>query len=91
MTTSFYVVRDHMYLCVSNGIQVRVGVDAILGCNDDVFLTLGIVQHLKDRGLCMLKKICNPNRRLIWNQVWMNAKEVSLVGNNGVLWDIFVA
>jgi hypothetical protein len=61
MTLAFPVIGSYLAWRVGDGSQVRVGVDAIMGCGRDIFLPDEIIQHLQVIGRCTLNLIDNPD------------------------------
>lgn len=55
---------------VGNGEKVRIGSDAIIGCNDP-FLPLDTLAILRQRGYYSLNRVVNPNATSIWSQGWL--------------------
>eukprot|EP01018_Ginkgo_biloba_P018081 Gb_04379 [translate_table: standard] len=53
---------------VGNGTQVRLGVDAIMGCGQNIFLPEDLVLQLQLLGRCTLDKIANPLDTTLWRQ-----------------------
>lgn len=69
---------------------MRLGLDAIVGCNEVIFLFEEVIHFLQLRGICTLEKINNPETTSFWTQGWLSTKVVGLDENMRDQWDIFI-
>jgi hypothetical protein len=69
---------------------VRIGVDAIMGCNRDIFLLGALVQHLCVIGRTPLNLINKPMETTLWKQYWLSSTDLGLDGDFVRYWELFV-
>jgi len=70
---------------VRNVLKVRVGVDAIMGCGNGIFLLVELIQYLQEIGRCTMHLIGYPNITNIWSQGCMYVIYLGLVGDQFTL------
>eukprot|EP01018_Ginkgo_biloba_P032610 Gb_14068 [translate_table: standard] len=58
--------------------EVRLGVDAIMGCAQNIFLPEALVLQLQLLGRCTSYKIANPLDTTHWRQGWLTAHSLGL-------------
>jgi hypothetical protein len=55
ITLAFPIVGQFLAWKVVSRNQVRIGMDAIVGCGEHIFLLEELVAHLRKLGICTLK------------------------------------
>ena len=65
---------------VSDGYEVRIGSNSMLGCDQNIFLPQEIIDHLQLMGLCALNRIGKEEATSIWSQGWNLAQNGRLEG-----------
>jgi hypothetical protein len=86
------ISRHFSYLSwkVGNGTQVRVRVDAIMGCDRRIFIPADLILHFHFVGKSTLNKLVSPTTTSIWSQGWMLVDDLHLLANWVVDWHNYV-
>jgi hypothetical protein len=66
LSLSFPMIGKALAWKVGNGMQVRIGSDAIVGFGESIFLEEDLIYSLRMKGLCTLDRIANVEVNTIW-------------------------
>eukprot|EP00253_Pinus_taeda_P011149 PITA_11149 len=69
------------------GPQIRLGRDPWIGCSEGFTLSQGLVKALKERGLYTLNQVADPHASTIWNQGWLQGRDLNLIDDKLEEWD----
>jgi hypothetical protein len=78
LSLAFLVIGSYLAWHVGDGTQVRIKVDAIMGCNRNVFLPRALVHHLQEVGRTTLNLINKPLETTLWKQGWLSSIDLGL-------------
>jgi hypothetical protein len=90
LVLAFPVIGDFLAWKVGIGTQVRVGVDAIMGCDKRVFLSEALIHHLHLIGKATLNIVNKPRATTLWVQGWLSVEEINVVGDMVVEWKNYI-
>jgi hypothetical protein len=68
MTLYFPMIGKYLAWRVSNGAQVRIGIDALMGCGKKVFFAKNKVLTLQELRRCTSNMVNNPTETTLWSQ-----------------------
>ena len=75
---SIKIIEQGLSWQVGNKEKVSVGRDPWVGCNEGFSLSLGIIDHLKARGIYNLSQIKKVGHSTIWHQAWLSEGDLNL-------------
>jgi hypothetical protein len=68
MATVFPLIGSNLAWIVGFGSHIRLGFDAIMGCNNVVFLPMDLIQRLQDLVNFSLNQVYDPLSTYFWQQ-----------------------
>jgi len=80
LVSSYPVIGIMFGWKAGNGEDVRVGVDAIMGCGNQVRLYLELINYNDGKNIRVLKYCSYLARADIWSQAWKTPHELGLEG-----------
>lgn len=68
----FPVIDKYLTWMVGKGVQIRMGVNSILGYGQHIFLLDHLIHYLQVMGRCTLNRVNNPLETTIYFQGWIS-------------------
>jgi len=90
VVVSVNIIEKGLAWLVGDGTQVRLGQDPWIGCPEGFTLSQGLVTDLKDRGLFTLNQVVDPGASSIWNQGWLQGRDLNLVDDRLEEWGRYI-
>jgi hypothetical protein len=91
LTLVFPFIGQFLAWKVGSWVQVKVGIDTILGCGEGIFLPKYLILYLHEQGRCKLNKFDNPLLSSVWSQGWLQDQALGLEGSSSQCWDGLLA
>jgi hypothetical protein len=75
---------------INKVLVIRVGMDAIVGRSDHIFLPDGLVAYLQEIGQRTLNYIRDPDNTIVWGQGWFSYETRNIEAQWHQSWDLFI-
>ena len=72
-------------------LHLRIGFDAIMGCNRNIFLSEALVHHLQLIAKTKANLITKLDQSTLWRQGWKKSLDLGIGGDLVYPWDLLSA
>eukprot|EP00253_Pinus_taeda_P012674 PITA_12674 len=75
---SFKVIEQGLAWKIGNDINLKIGKDPWIGCNENYALSPGLIRHLEDKNILTLDQVEKVGHSSIWCQAWKDGEDLQL-------------